>query len=568
MTRVFTFSNLAPDPNGISTQFQYGINDTGAVAGIYTNASSVTLGYIDNGGTYTTIDDPGSKYTRAIGINNSGTIAGYYEDSSNVIHGFVYNGSSFTEINDPNATGTTYVWGINASGTLVGTWTASGSSAQNGFIESNGTFTTVNDPNATGGGTFARGINNSGEITGYYENASSDYVGFIDNGGTFTTLSDPNADGFTYAEGIDAAGEVVGFYEDASSVYHGFLYSNGTYTTIDDPNATSGTRIFGISQDGEEITGYYGGSSSAETPFTATSPACYCPGTMIATPGGNRAIEELEIGDLVLTASGATCPIRWIGRRAYRRPFLSRSQQPVRIGAGALGNNLPLRDLLVSPRHAMWVDGRLIAAEALVNDTSIRVVHLDAVEYLHIELDTHELLLAEGAPSESYCDTGNRGLFENAHTALRRAPMTPMAPRVEHLPPACLTDDPALRARLPDGSEHNPTAVAPGLWRFDLTGAPEMLVLCSRSAVPAFIGYGSDIRRLGVALHRVVLRRDGYSRELDTRHFKGGFHPKGGDILWTDGEATLALSPEMLPGAGHWQLEIAGSALPAYPAAA
>jgi hypothetical protein len=148
--------------------------------------------------------------------------------------------------------------------------------------------------------------------------------------------------------------------------------------------------------------------------------------------------------------------------------------------------------------------------------------------------------------------------------------MTPMAPRIEYLAPAHLTDDPALRVRLGDGVEHLATEVAPGRWCFELSGRPETVVVRSRSAVPAYIGVGGDERRLGVALHRVVLRRDDHWCELDAGHpsFLGGFHAASDGAIWTDGEATLALSPDLLPGVGPWQLELHGSPLPAYPAAA
>jgi hypothetical protein len=110
-------------------------------------------------------------------------------------------------------------------------------------------------------------------------------------------------------------------------------------------------------------------------------------------------------------------PIRWIGRR--RIGLTTHSQPavaaPIRIEREAFAANLPHRDLLVSPDHAIFVDGKLICARQLVNGMTIRQeVSHKKVEYFHVELDQHAIILAEGLPAESYLDTGNRGFFSNS----------------------------------------------------------------------------------------------------------------------------------------------------------
>jgi glycosyltransferase involved in cell wall biosynthesis len=144
-------------------------------------------------------------------------------------------------------------------------------------------------------------------------------------------------------------------------------------------------------------------------------PPCYCAGTLIHTDRGEVPVETLAIGDEVLTLSGEPRPIKWIGRRSYRRPFMSRNVAPILIKASALRENVPLRDLYVSPDHGLYLDEVLIAAEHLVNGVSIvRCRDVDSVDYFHIELDHHEVIFAEGAAAETYVDCDNRLMFHNA----------------------------------------------------------------------------------------------------------------------------------------------------------
>ncbi|MCB8877037.1 Hint domain-containing protein, partial [Acidisoma silvae] len=145
--------------------------------------------------------------------------------------------------------------------------------------------------------------------------------------------------------------------------------------------------------------------------------ACFLRGTHIATPDGERRVETLRIADLVTTASGQNAPIRWIGRRSYNGRFIRRNRDvlPIGIRAGALADGIPHRDLWVSPLHAMLIDGVLIPACELVNGmTVVRAEAMAEVEYFHIELARHDVLLAEGAASESFIDDDSRMMFHNA----------------------------------------------------------------------------------------------------------------------------------------------------------
>ena len=134
---------------------------------------------------------------------------------------------------------------------------------------------------------------------------------------------------------------------------------------------------------------------------------CFAQGTWVTTPSGQVPIEELAAGDMVVTMDHGPQPIRWIG--SSKRPATG-NMAPILIRKGALGNT---RDLRVSPQHRMLLSGWhaevlfgerevLATAKSLVNDHSILREEGGEVEYFHMLFDTHEIVYAEGAPSESF----------------------------------------------------------------------------------------------------------------------------------------------------------------------
>jgi hypothetical protein len=147
---------------------------------------------------------------------------------------------------------------------------------------------------------------------------------------------------------------------------------------------------------------------------------CFAEGTMIMTPAGERAVQTLRAGDLVVTAAGHGAPVkpvRWVGHRRVDLDTHPRARDvaPVLVLPGALGQGIPHRPLRVSPEHALLVDGALVPAGLLVDGTHIlRMQPRGSVTYFHVELDAHDLLIAEGAPTESYLDMGNRAAFADA----------------------------------------------------------------------------------------------------------------------------------------------------------
>ena len=139
------------------------------------------------------------------------------------------------------------------------------------------------------------------------------------------------------------------------------------------------------------------------TDITAGDARCFTAGTGILTPGGYVAVEHLVVGDSVCTEFAGTAAIRWIGSRRIDCRRHPRPEQiwPVCVAAGAFGSGMPQKDVLLSPDHAVYLQGSLIPVRHLINGTSIRQVPTEHVTYYHIELPRHDVLRAEGLQAES-----------------------------------------------------------------------------------------------------------------------------------------------------------------------
>jgi hypothetical protein len=135
---------------------------------------------------------------------------------------------------------------------------------------------------------------------------------------------------------------------------------------------------------------------------------CFLKGTRILTADGERKIEELAIGDLLPTMFGGLRPIQWIGRYSIKRGDPSKpwvkDALPVRIAPSALGPNVPHSDLYVTGGHALLIDGVLVPAELLIDGATItrdEEREYDELEFLHVKLESHDVIYAEGVPAET-----------------------------------------------------------------------------------------------------------------------------------------------------------------------
>ena len=429
----------------------------------------------------------------------------------------------------------------------------------------------------------------------------------VNNGVSVTELANSNAT-IDVLSPNNFNGIISGFYGNDTLDLTGLNYGSNTPTTTYAPNANAATggTLTVHSAGGNynfAVSGYHPGGFLARgdgvgggTAILANDVApCFAAGTRILTNSGEKAVEALVEGDWVPTLlGGGLRRVRWIGRTRIDLENHARPEKvaPIRVQAHAFAPATPHRDLVLSPDHAVSVEGTLIPIHLLVNGATIaRLPAVGSVTYFHVELDAHDVLLAEGLPAESYLDTGNRGVFAGVDAARPLhpdlcadlsarawderacAPLLLGGPLVDSahrrlaeraiLLGHGLTGDPGLRVVI-DGQAVAMETSAPGMFRVRLaTGAREVRLI-SRSVVPQELDRSADDRRaLGVAV--TAIRCNGRTLALNGPAFGAGFHPVEIDSehafpgsngagrstartwRWTDGSALLRLPSRARP---------------------
>ena len=408
-----------------------GIGVVLGAGGTITNAGTITGGggtAVSFGGTASDrlVIDPGAVFNGIVAgsASASNTIELASGSSTGTLSGL---GTSFTNFGsvtvDSGAS-----WGLTGSNTLAagstltnaGTLMLSGATLSDaGGLVNNGKVvldpSTFNVASLTGTGAVTIDAGSTLAVQGTI--GSGQDIVFGGTGGVFD-INAPSQFGGTISGFV--AGDTIDLTSTKDNGGHADMdYSTNVLTVTD--NGNTYTLQFDQS---ESFAGDYfhltpdNSGSGPGTDITENTTPCYCRGTLIRTQAGEVPVENLTIGNKVLTMSGAFRPIKWIGKRSYNGRFvIGRNDiQPVCIKLGALDERVPKRDLWISPNHAMYLDGLLIEAKDLINGASIvRAEGVHSIEYFHIELETHDVIIAEGALSESFIDDDSRFLFHNAH---------------------------------------------------------------------------------------------------------------------------------------------------------
>ena len=148
-------------------------------------------------------------------------------------------------------------------------------------------------------------------------------------------------------------------------------------------------------------------------------PNCFGRGTLILTAHGEVPVENLANGALVMTTNGAL-PVKWVGRQTFRRNASASWHPgvvPIRVSRFAIDDQTPQRDLYLSQGHCLLIDGVLIPVKHLVNGRSIAfdddAKMPETIEYFCVELDTHEVIFAEGTAVETFQYRGGQIAWDN-----------------------------------------------------------------------------------------------------------------------------------------------------------
>jgi antigen 43 len=548
------------------TLVNYGFISGGS--GVYAGAGVVVgnLGtYISNASTGTIAGGGIIDHFGSVNIVNAGKILGFTASNT---YGAIYlkGGGSVTNL----STGTISPVGGTAYGIKIAA--GAGTVTNAGYINGGGgnavslaagyTNLVVVDPGArfhgiVNGGTTAHSTLElgSGATTGTLTGFNSEYINF----GTLTFA--PSAQWLFETNTANIPGVINGFVQGDTIDIVGFTAASistlsGNKGVVLNRGATHETISFsGTISNFEFNTGSFG---------TDLTTICFCVDTLIGTPDGEVPVQTLQPGDTVLTAHNGPRKVIWVGIGKVLATRGKRSvATPVIVRKGALADNVPHQDLHVTKAHSLYIDEVLVPVEFLVNHrTIVWDDRAQEVEIYHVELESHDVLIANGVPAESFRDNGNRWLFQNARSGGDLPPQEPYAPvltggpvvdaawrkfleRAGPHPGVPTTDDPDLHLMV-DGRRVEASSRSGVLHIFRLTARPVTVRIVSRTGVPQELGLARDPRCLGVALRQIMVSQGVRVRTIEAEDISltDGFHgfETDNEIRWTDGDAAVPAS--------------------------
>nr|WP_252354002.1 Hint domain-containing protein [Acetobacter sp. P5B1] len=338
--------------------------------------------------------------------------------------------------------------------------------------------------------------------------------------------------------------------------------------------------------------------------LTDTTPAaCFLPGVKIRTTSGDVAVENIHTGDKVLAhIDGLDCErsVVWVGKS--RKTVVNglsddEAGYPVRILKNALADGVPYQDMLITAEHCLFLEGCFVPVRMLVNGKSIFYDHsITSYDYYHIETEEHSVIIADGALTESYLDTGNRSSFVSdgnivtLHSHAKTwdgdaaAPLEVKTDFVEPLFKALMQRAADVTNRRNDASQgqmthdhalylvtnsgcmlHPVRQTGNQTLSFMIPPGTSTVRLMSRSSRPSdVIGpFVNDRRHLGVLIGQVMMLTASRMEEIMT-HLQDapliGWHaPEQDTARWTNGNAILPLGNKPTQGVSMLTLQMEGS---------
>ncbi|QDH25188.1 hypothetical protein D5366_08165 [Neokomagataea tanensis] len=498
--------------------------------------------------------------------------------------------------------------GVSSGGRLV---VSSGGTARNVTLSSGGTsrYNSANAFAQIGAGGTVSGItlfsganinNNGGTISGAVISSGAfiqDFSGGLDvgavvmNGAELSIQNGATASNTTVSSGgiltIHASSTITGL-----NITSGSLLTFASYTNQPGYSATvvgSTLRVMSagkiVQQVGLSTTAYDGHSFNISTSANQYDSGdvqvvvCYLLGTEIATALGHKTVENLVAGDKVLVRRGDELveeEISWVGHKTVHVSEGQDERYPVRIKANAFAENVPSKDLLVTPEHCLYIDGKFVPARMLVNDHSITIDRsASTFEVYHVELAQHGVLVANGLEAESYLDTGNRSTFKqdgdvavlfkgraktwerDAAAALttERAVVEPMHSRLlerardmgvqSEVSDRVWTNDADLHLVTDNGQVLRPTRTEGRVVSFAIPAGVASARIVSRTVRPADVvgPFLDDRRKLGVLIGDMTIVSGNtispVTVHLREQELDGWYGIEGGIVRWTNGNALL-----------------------------
>lgn len=424
-----------------------------------------------------------------------------------------------------------------------------------------GTVTLANGAQAvittTAGGIIdLQGNTNVGLVISGHGNPTTTIQGF-------SGINSGESDGITFSD-IQASDVTGVTYPDNDHVL--LALKDGSSVTLN---------IIGVSDVGYTLSANANGDLVYEV--------CFLSDTMIKTPDGELAVQNISAGDYVQTycnGQEVSKVVVWAGKAHTRvRVDLSDDEAgyPVRILRDAISPGVPSKDLLITAEHCLFFEGNFIPARMLVNGRSIFYDKtITSYDYYHIETDEHSVIIADGMLTESYLDTGNRRAFTQNGNVFQfggtkkswetdaAAPLTVFRDIVESLyrriearavsqnislqsKKTRLTEDSDLHLVTDTGLSIQPLRKADGNVMFMIPGNVQNVRIVSNASRPcdAIGPFVDDRRLLGVLIGKITLFDSGKSRaltaHLETEVLSGWSTKELMPLRWTDGNAVLSL---------------------------
>lgn len=466
----------------------------------------------------------------------------------------------------------------------------------NGSFETSAKTLTLNSP-VTGSGSFTQdsnGTTNAKENinVGSFNNSSNGVVnadknitavdadvsgGKVNISGVLTVTDQLSQSGYSFVTVVK--GVVLGSSHDKASTETALsLRGNPTL------KSENGLSVNGVYVTQENV--YVSNGVDAPNKMTVII-TCFLAGSMLRTPTGDVAVEDIKVGDNIITFDvennkEVSKPVAWVGKaHATIKPGLDDDQAgwPVRICQNAFAEGIPYKDMLITSEHCLYFDGKFVPVRMLVNGVSIfydKTIH--SYDYYHVETAEHSVVMADGMLTESYLDTGNRYSFNRGEKIVNITPsrkltwdnaaaplditrefVEPIFKNAENRAkklgyqiksePALLTDDAGLHLVTENGMIIRAARKDGNSVVFMLPPAVNNVRIVSRASRPVdVIGpFVDDRRYFGVAISKITLcdqnNQHSVTHHLTEKNLDGWNDLEDQTIRWTSGNAVLPIGP-------------------------